>query len=100
MTSRTLLHMKDLLRSPYVEALEEVDLDGIVPVKIWRRQDWKVPALICKDKVLVIHLRGISSDRIGMDVHSRCMHINQRMCDLDYPIHLYCSLFYGRSGTC
>lgn len=38
-TSGTLLHMKNLLCSPYVVALGEVDLDGNVLVKFWRRQD-------------------------------------------------------------
>lgn len=42
------------------------------------------------------HLRGISSDRIGMDVHSRCIHILQRMCDMDQPIHIHC--FTGNQG--
>lgn len=27
---------------------------------------------------------------IGMDVHSRCIHILQRMCDPDQPFHLHC----------
>lgn len=38
--------------------------------------------------VKVLHLRGISSDGIGMDVHSRCIH--QRMCDPNKPFHLHC----------
>lgn len=46
--------------------------------------------IIRKDKVLVLHLRGISSDMIGMDVHSRCIHILQRMCNPDQPFHLHC----------
>lgn len=39
LTSGTLLHMKNLLCSPYVVALGEVDLDGNILVKFWRRQD-------------------------------------------------------------
>nr|XP_011435772.2 uncharacterized protein LOC105334139 [Crassostrea gigas] len=86
LTSRTLLHMKDMLCSPYVVALGEVGLDRTVPVKLWRRQEEafrQVLTIIRKDKVLVLHLRGRSSDRFGMDVHSRCIHILQRMCDPD-----------------
>lgn len=67
--------------------------DRTVPVKPWRRQEEafrQVLTFIRKDKVLVLHLRGISSDMIGMDVHSRCIHILQRMCDPDQPFHLHC----------
>lgn len=37
MTSKTLLHMNNLLCSPYV--VELVGLDLTVPVKHWRRQE-------------------------------------------------------------
>ncbi|XP_065942732.1 uncharacterized metal-dependent hydrolase YcfH-like [Magallana gigas] len=83
----------NLLCFPYDVAIGEVGLDRTVPVKLWRRQKEafrQVLTLIRKDKVLVIHLLGISSDRIGIDVHFRCIHILQRICDPDQPIHLHC----------
>uniref|UniRef100_A0A8W8KII9 Uncharacterized protein n=1 Tax=Magallana gigas TaxID=29159 RepID=A0A8W8KII9_MAGGI len=87
------LHMKELLNRPHVVALGEVGLDRTVPVKLWRRQEdvlCQVLTLSRKDKVLVLHLRGTPADRIGMDVHARCMQILHTSCDPDQPIHLHC----------
>lgn len=87
------LHMEKLLNLPHVVALGEVGLDRTVPVKLWRQQEAvlrQVLTLTRKDKVLVLHLRGTPSDRIGMDVHARCMQILQKSCDPDQPIHLHC----------
>lgn len=87
------LHMKELLNRPHVVALGEVGLDRTVPVKLWRRQEdvlCQVLTLSRKDKVLVLHLRGTPADRIGMDVHARCMQILHKSCDPDQPIHLHC----------
>lgn len=67
------LRIKELLCLPHVVALREVGLDRTVPVKLWRQQEAvlrQVLTLTCKDKVLVLHLRGTPSDRIGMDVHA------------------------------
>jgi TatD DNase family protein len=93
LTTGILRHMEELLCSPSVVALGEVGLDRTIPIRLWRRQEEafrKVLTIVRKDKVLVIHLRGTPSDRIGMDVHARCMQILQKTCDPDQPIHLHC----------
>ena len=80
------------MNSPSVVALGEIGLDRTIPAKLWRRQEEvfrQALSLIRKDKVLVLHLRGTSSDRIGMDVHARCIQILQRKCDYNQPIHLH-----------
>ncbi|XP_062609823.1 uncharacterized protein LOC134271630 [Saccostrea cucullata] len=93
LTPDRFLHLKNMLNSPYVVALGEIGLDRTVPVKLWRRQDEvfrQVLTLTRKDKVLVLHLRGIAADRIGMDVHARCIQLLRKSCDPDQPIHLHC----------
>jgi TatD DNase family protein len=93
LTPERFLRLKDLLDLPYVVALGEVGLDRTVPVKLWRRQEEVLRQMLTlarKDRVIVLHLRGTSHDRIGMDVHARCMQILQKSCHSDQPIHLHC----------
>lgn len=47
-------------------------------------------SLVRQEKVLILYLRPAGADRIGMDVHARCMQILHKFCGYTQPIHVHC----------
>lgn len=93
LTAEKLLRLKNLLDHPSVVGLGETGLDRTVPVKLWRQQEKvfrQVLSLVRQNKVLILHLRGTPADRIGIDVHARCMQILKKFCGYTQPIHVHC----------
>lgn len=73
--------------------LGEIGLDRTVPPNLWRKQEEvfrKVLSLVRQEKVLILHLPPAGADRIGMDVHARCMQILHKFCVYTQPIHVHC----------
>lgn len=82
-----------MLVFPSVVGLGEIGLDRTVPPNLWRKQEEvfrKVLSLVRQEKVLILHLRPAGADRIGMDVHARCMQILHKFCGYTQPIHVNC----------
>lgn len=93
LTAEKLLRLKNLLDHPSVVGLGETGLDRTVPVKLWRQQEKvfrQVLSLVHQNKVLILHLRGTPADRIGIDVHARCMQILKKFCGYTQLIHVHC----------
>lgn len=83
LTEERFLHMKNMLDFPSVVGLGEIGLDQKDPSNLWRKQEevfCQVLSLVRQEKVLILHHRSAGSDRIGMDVHARCMQILQKFC--------------------
>lgn len=93
LTAEKLIRLKNLLDHPSVVGLGETGLDRTVPVKLWRQQEKvfrQVLSLVHQNKVLILHLRGTPADRIGIDVHARCMQILKKFCGYTQLIHVHC----------
>lgn len=47
-------------------------------------------SLVRQEKVLILHFRPAGSDRIGMEVHARCMQILHNFFGFSQPINVHC----------
>jgi Tat protein secretion system quality control protein TatD with DNase activity len=85
--------LQELLKLPTTSALGEVGLDRSVPIKEWILHEavlTKVLKCAIPEKCLVLHLRGHSVDRYGMDVSARCLRILDSTITRRQLIHLHC----------
>ena len=99
LTMERFLTLQQILRTPEVAAIDEIDLERIVPVRrgdvarVCRKQDEvfrKVFGLTRPDQPIILHFRGPFGDRIGADVHVRALQILRKVCPFRQMIHLHC----------
>ena len=90
-TDSYLNQVKTMLHSnPLVVALMEVGLDRTVPDYLWEDQDRILKRVLAfSNKVLVLHLRGVSSLNCN-DVQMTALHYVKKACLSEQKIHLHC----------
>ncbi|KAJ8306301.1 LOW QUALITY PROTEIN: hypothetical protein KUTeg_016846 [Tegillarca granosa] len=87
-----LTELKVLLDCPKVVALGEIGMDHTEPTEYWHLQLnllQEVLPLLRKNRVLVIHCRGMKGD-CGTEVYMLLLHYLRKAVSTHHPIHLHC----------
>ena len=93
------LALQQLLSHPKVVALGNMGLDRTFPADEWVPQEEvfvEMLRLARVDQPIVIHLRGVTGDRYGLDVTGACLLLMKEICKSQQNDHVHCFMGTAR----